>query len=132
MFLRLLSGIAEVGDDRGFTLLEGLVALGVFALVGTSVTLALAGITQAQERFEARQGAWAIAESQLDRLRSLPFSSDTADYRDAIDPVVIYGERRFAAPVTVNAIENASFQHVLVTVWYGGREVVRLESVKAP
>jgi len=58
-------------DDEGFTLIEAVVSIAVFAIVATAATFAIVSSTRAASATELRVAAGHIADAELDRLVGL-------------------------------------------------------------
>jgi general secretion pathway protein I len=118
-------------NERGFTLLEGLLALAILGIALAGILPAFVGYMDVTTRNEVRTGAVAAAQQQMETLRvadpsSMPSSGATGpDYveiedreYELISRYCVRGEY-----CTTNA------RHVLVEVGFGGDVVYQTESV---
>jgi prepilin-type N-terminal cleavage/methylation domain-containing protein len=118
-------------NQRGFTLLEGLLALALVGIVLAGVLPIFLGYMDVTTRNEERSGAIAAAQMQMETSRALDPASMPESGSTGPDYVVV-GDREFE--VTSYYCLAASFcstdsRHIMVEVSYGGKNVFRTESV---
>ena len=118
-------------NERGFTLLEGLLALAILGIALAGIMPAFFGYMDVTTRNEMRSGAVAAAQEQMEALRfgdpsAMPMSGATGpDYIGVDDREYELISRYCIRPeyCTTNS------RHVLVEVGFGGNVVYQTESV---
>jgi prepilin-type N-terminal cleavage/methylation domain-containing protein len=118
-------------NQRGFTLLEGLLALAILGIALAGILPAFFGYMHVNTRNEVRTGAVAAAQQQMEALRfadpsTMPSSGSTG-------PSYVAIEKREYELVSRYCIRSefcsTNSRHVLVEVGYGGNVVYQTESV---
>lgn len=82
---------SAAAGERGFSLIETLIALVLMMIVGLGVVSLFAYTISNNSSTGDRATALAIAQQYMERLRSAPFDEVTAEAGTPIDPVVSAG-----------------------------------------
>jgi len=115
-------------SQRGFTLLETLVALGLFAIVLASLTPLLITTIQANARASRITKATCLAQDKLEVLRNTPYAAITS----GSDTVAEGGSTKaYARSWTVTAGPTATTKTVIMTVGWTDQRAgqVRLDTI---
>ncbi|PTQ73754.1 type II secretion system minor pseudopilin GspI [Pseudomonas sp. GV071] len=100
----------------GFTLLEVLVALAIFALVAASVLGVSARSLQTAARLEDKTLAMWIADNQLSEMQLAPSPPGDGDQQGQVD----FANRQWQWQSTVENTSEPTMRRV--TVWVAGRD----------
>ena len=124
--VRLTNRIRRVfrGSSRGFTLVEVLVALAIFAIIGITFANGLATASRATITADVRTNAESLARTELEYVKSLDYAGN---YTPQVPPE--YQASGYAA--VIDAIElDPGLQKITVTISHQGTEVLTLEGYK--
>ena len=118
-------------SERGFTLLEGLLALAILGIALAGILPAFFGYMNVNTRNEVRTGAVAAAQEQMEALRfadpsALPTSGATGPSYIGIDDREYELVSRYCIRPEYC---TANTRHVLVEVGFGGNVIYQTESV---
>jgi len=118
-------------NERGFTLLEGLLALAILGIALAGILPAFFGYMNVNTRNEVRTGAVAAAQEQMETLR---FGDPSAmPTNGATGPSYVTVEEREYELISRYCIRSeyctTNSRHVLVEVGFGGNVVYQTESV---
>lgn len=122
---------ARAGDDRGFSLVESVVALTLFAVVAASATAWLVKTIQLTSANRGRNTAIAVAGQQLERVRE---ERNSGRQLDAGTTAVTLQSATYTVTTTLYPAYNAACQtgstrEVSVSVtWPGNIQPVRVDS----
>jgi len=132
---RSAAGRGMSGDDRdndsGFSLVESVVALTIFAVVAASATMWLVKTIQLTSITSGRTAAIAVAGQQLEKVREERNSGRQLDSGNA---TVTLENRSFTVDTTLNpagdaACATGSTRQVTVSVtWPGDSTPIRVDS----
>ncbi len=121
---------------RGFSLLETVVALGVFAVIGVAFLMAITTSTRATGTLDDGVQAEALARSHLEAIKECDYEFDYTGCLSVTDINVPDG---FVVTIDVTCSDDggftwkscgASFQRITVAVSHGGRPVLSLTTYK--
>lgn len=125
-------GNRHSSSQRGFTMIEVLVALALFAIVSAVMTASFLGQMSFTLRAEERQGAIAAVTQALDQLRlsdpsTLPTSGSATQ-------TVSAGEREYQV-VTIycqnSSLCGSSSRHIVVSATYRNQKIYEAQTVFA-
>lgn len=118
-------------NERGFTLLEGLVSLAVLGIALAGILPAFFGYMNVNTRNEVRTGAVAAAQEQMEALRfgdpsAMPTGGATGPSYVAIDDREYELTSRYCVR---SEYCTPNSRHVLIEVGFGGNVIYQTESV---
>ncbi len=106
------------GRSTGFTLLEVLVALAVFAIVSAALVKNAASSVKQTAQLEERTIAIWLAENQLNEIRSIPRTSETFPSAKTDRLNATMGGRDWELVVKYETTENPNMRRVTVSVFH--------------
>jgi prepilin-type N-terminal cleavage/methylation domain-containing protein len=118
-------------NERGFTLLEGLLALALLSIALAGILPAFFGYLDVSTRNEIRTGAVAAAQLQMEALRvmdpaTMPDSGSTGPAFVGIEDREYELTSRYCIR---SEFCSTNSRHVLIEVGFGGNVVYQTESV---
>jgi len=118
-------------NERGFTLLEGLLALALLGIALAGILPAFFGYMNVNTRNEVRTGAVAAAQEQMESLRvadpsALPSTGATGPSYIGIDDREFELTSRYCIRPEYCSTNS---RHVLIEVAFGGNVIYQTESV---
>lgn len=111
--------------QRGFTLIEVLVAIGILAVLGATLFSGLSVGAKSNLVAARRSTASALAASQMEYLKSIPF--DTS-YVAAPVPPAYAG---YSVEIVVVPLRDGNLQRLTVSVEHSGDELKSLTGYKS-
>lgn len=117
------------GSSRGFTLIEVLIALALFAIIGITFAGGLATASRATITADVRTNAESLARTQMECVKSQAYIDYSEDGHEDYLPITTIPEGYEIAPVAVEEIQGG-LQKITVTVSHEGREVITLVGYK--
>jgi prepilin-type N-terminal cleavage/methylation domain-containing protein len=125
MVLLDMNGHRAVKGQRGFSLIEVVIAIGILGIVAVGVLAALRTATKTQITVDERQTAKNMAESQMEYVKGLPFGA-------AYAAMAMPGYDGFTATVFADNIttRDANIQKITVVIQRQGRQVMQLANFK--
>lgn len=116
-------------DEKGFSLIETVISIALLGIIAVAFLTALAGAYKALIIADERETAKNLAESQMEYIKSLPYSANytahnlTQDYVDAGYSV---------SPISLDSITSRDnhIQKIGVIIKHHDKEVIRLEEYK--
>ncbi len=123
--------MAALNDQRGFTLVEAVTAIGILGLVMVGILMSFTTQMHANTRSEARTGAISAAQIRMEDLRrddpaSLPNVGQSAPQ------VHMVGNLRYEV-ITLYCSRptycDTASRHLIVEVYHQGRKVYEVETV---
>ena len=122
-----------VSDCRGGILMETILVVLVFSLVGTAVLSGISGTRSSGARTERQGFAENIARNQIEYIFTLPYQEPPSTYPS----INLSGQDYAGYAVSGQAIDdpdsggNPNIERVLATVSFGGGEILSLETLRA-
>ena len=98
---RLMTTLKVSGDERGFTLIETMVALGVLMISLVGVASLGAYAIAYNSGAGSRELALTVAQQQMEQLRSLPFNDASLNASTGRSSTITSGGQNFAVVTTV-------------------------------
>ena len=123
-------GKALRGSSGGFTFIEVLIALALFAIIGIVFAGGLSTASRATITADVRTNAESLARTQMEHVKNheyIDYSEPDHDDYDVITPEGYGGYE--IAPVGVEELQGG-LQKITVTVSHQGREVITLVGYK--
>jgi prepilin-type N-terminal cleavage/methylation domain-containing protein len=112
-----------IKGEKGFSLLETIVALALLGILSVSFLSGLATTSSARATADERAGAKILAETYMENIKKLEYSSTY----DITIPEEYAG---YSVNLTVENERNSDIQKLTLTVWHHGHDVLTLESYK--
>lgn len=129
-----------VHDQRGFGLVESLVAVAILGVAVVALVIVLSAGTVAVGECNQQMVAQSLARTQLEYTKSYPYDSgaDTYPYVDTYDephnPSPITLPEGYAIAVEVEAIlepaTDDNIQKIIVTISRDGEDILTIEDYK--
>ena len=131
MIVKLSSAPRQASTEEGFTLLEVLVALVIFAVVMAGMGPAFLGQIRHNHRAERQTEAIGAAEQVLDSYRlmdpgSIPSTGNATPQTISIDGSSYEVRASFCL---TSSFCNTTMRHITVSVWFNNEELFQTESV---
>jgi len=121
--LRIFIGfIRKMKGERGFSLMETIIALGLLGIIATGFLGALTTAPQARFIADEKASAKALAESQMEYIKKQEYS---VSYSPAPIPDEYTG---YAATIDTKLLRNSSIQKITVTITHNDKKITDLES----
>ena len=111
-------------NEKGFSLLEVLIALAVLAIISVGVFGSLSTTSKVVLNTDVRETAKNLAEKQMEYIKGLPF---TSSYSPATAGSEYNG---YTATIDVAPLEDNYIQKIVVSINWSGRQVTSLEGYK--
>jgi general secretion pathway protein I len=103
---------------RGFTLLEVMVAVAIFAIVSSALIKNATQSVYQTRQIQERSLAYWIAENQLNEIRSQPRGDDNYPSPGSDRRSVVMAKRDWEVTVDYEATENVDMRRVVVSVFH--------------
>ena len=107
--------------EQGFTIIEVMVALGIFGVVSAMMATTMVQLQRTNYENEIRSGSYAAAQLVLDDLRSQNISNLPTSGSGALQNVVISGRTYAVTPsycVTASECTSVNIRGIRVSVSY--------------
>ncbi len=127
--------------ERGFSLIETVIALGIFATIGVAFLAAVTTSTKATGQLDAGVQAEALARSYLEAIEECPFTAtSTYDACSSVASIVV--PEQFVVTIDIACSSDVdfswaepcagteSFERITVGVSHGDRPVLSLTTYK--
>lgn len=111
---RALSNCSNVGKSRGFTLLEVVIALMVFALIGTSIQKVTSQTISQYERIRLKTMANWIAENKMVEVRLSETLPSTRESKEDIE----FGNDHWKIVSKVSKTTDVNFNRVDLAIFH--------------
>ena len=116
----------KIKSEKGFSLMETIVALALLGIIGVAFLNGLATTSTARVTADERASAKILAENLMEHVKKQSYTTNTTSYEYTI-PSEFEG---YSANVTVENIKNDEIQKLTVNIWHHGRDVLTLEGYK--
>ncbi|MBI2916722.1 MAG: type II secretion system protein [Chloroflexi bacterium] len=114
-------------DCRGGVLIEALVAVMVFSLVGTAVLVGLSVTHRSGAETEGQSVAENVARNQMENAFSLPYQAPLSTY----PPISAPAGYSVTATADWEVLDDTNLERVTVTIHREGRDILVLETFRA-
>ena len=126
---------------RGFSLIETVIALGIFAMIGVAFLTAITTSTRATGRLDDGVQAEALARSHLEAIKECSFTA-TSTYDACLSGTGIVVPDQFVVSIDIDCSgdggfdwnetcgSGSSFERIVVRVSHGDRPVLSLTTYK--
>lgn len=107
-----------INRSRGFTLLEVMVALAIFAIASGALVKNATQTVKQTNQIQERTVAYWIAENQLSEIRSQPRTNESFPSPSTDRVSVVMAEKDWELLIAYEATENADMRRVSVSVFH--------------
>jgi len=123
--LRFLRG------QKGFTLIESLVAVGILAVIGVAFGSGLSTVSKSSAFYEQRVTATLLAQSLLENIKQAPFNPDATNDPHYSEDVSWPTDVPHPYEISLDVIEDVTGKQLItVTVTWDGRHMFDLTTIK--
>jgi prepilin-type N-terminal cleavage/methylation domain-containing protein len=121
--------VKEMKGEKGFTLIEVVIAIGILGIIAAAFMAALAGASRALFIADERATAESLARSQMEYVKSQPYSNNVTYLKLASANIPAGYDISF---VTANVTGTTGLQKIDVTVKHltNNKLVITLEGYK--
>ena len=118
-------------SQKGFALIETLVALGIFGLVAVTSLSGMATITQGNVIASERATAESLVRSEIEYVKQCAYQYDASEY--PIDSTLTIPQGWSLAPPAVEPVHatDDGIQKITITAEHNGKSVLSIEIYKA-
>jgi prepilin-type N-terminal cleavage/methylation domain-containing protein len=116
------TGYFAVKSQRGFSLIEVVIAIGLLGIVGVALANGLSGSSKALITADERTTAESLARTQMESIVLQPFS--TSGNYTVVSMPASYEAVITVAPVMDNGIPRENIQRVMIVVRHGGKNIL--------
>ena len=118
-------------SQKGFALIETLVALGIFGLVAVTSLSGMATITQGNVIASERATAESLVRSEIEYVKQCAYQYDASEY--PIDSTLTIPQGWSLAPPAVEPVHatDDGIQKITITAEHNGKSVLSVEIYKA-
>jgi len=117
-------------SQKGFALIETLVALGIFGLVAVTSLSGMATITQGNVIASERATAESLVRSEIEYVKRCAYQYDASEY--PIDSTLTIPQGWSLAPPAVEPVHatDDGIQKITITAEHNGKSVLSIEIYK--
>ena len=118
-------------SQKGFALIETLVALGIFGLAAVTSLSGMATITQGNVIASDRATAESLVRSEIEYIKQCAYQYDASEY--PIAPDITLPQGWSLAPPAVEPVHatDDGIQKITITAEHNGKSVLSIEIYKA-
>jgi type II secretory pathway pseudopilin PulG len=113
-------------SQKGIALIETIVALAIFGIIGVCFLNGLATTSTARATADERAGAKILAESIMEDIKKIgyysSYSVEPGEYEDEYDG--------YSSNISVVNMKNGSIQRITITIQHHNHDVFTLEAYK--
>ncbi len=114
---RWSAGDASRYRSRGFTLIEIMIALAIFAIVSAALVRSASMTVHQSALVKDRTLAWWIAENRLNEMRSMPRDPDNYPSLGRKTSSVRMAQRDWELEVDIRSTENENMRRIEISVF---------------
>jgi prepilin-type N-terminal cleavage/methylation domain-containing protein len=119
---RLFPGMPRLNkDQRGFTLLEIIIAIALLGIFSLSIVTGLGTSSKTLFMTDEKETAKNLAESQMEYVKGLPFNSS---YIPQAIPAEYDGYSVDSPILTDTLVSDGNLQKIIIIVRHGDREIL--------
>lgn len=112
-------------NERGFSLIEVVIALLLLGIIGVALLSGLATASKAIYIADERATAESLARSQMEYVKKQPYATS---YTAPIDAE--YTDAGYSAVIADRFLQDTNIQEITVTVSHHGNVIITLENYK--
>jgi type II secretory pathway pseudopilin PulG len=118
-------------SECGIALTEALVTMGITGIVAVAFLSSMSNTSQAVMTSQERVTAENLAKSQMEYIKSQPYSDENPPSYYELSPTDI--PENFDIAISGEQLDgyNDTFQKIVVTIYYNSAEAFRLENCRA-
>ncbi len=115
------------GGQKGISLIETVIALGILGFIAVAFLNGLSAISRNADLYEQRVTAQCLAQSQLEEIKAMAYdpNASTSPY-----PVEVTLPTNYSMSVTV-VEQVTNKQQITIDISRGGRHILQLATIKA-
>lgn len=111
--------------QKGFSLIEALVAVAVFSLISGGIFSSLVSASGAVNLTNERETSKNLAESQMEYVKGLTYATSYAPA-----PIPPEQQGAYTASIDVQPLKDNNLQKITVTITHFSKDVLELENFK--
>jgi len=113
-------------NEKGLTLIEVIVALGLLGVIIIAFLGAMAGASRAMFVADERATAESIARSEMEYIKNQPYDDTEPQSYDKITPEPVDGYTGYTVKIVAESLNNPDdgIQKITITVYHNGDPVL--------
>ncbi len=113
-----------LGGEKGVSLVETLIAIGLLGIIGGSLMSGMMGIYKATPIVSEQDIGKRLAQSQLETILEMPYA---LSYSPVPIPSIYPG---YTAGISTDPFRDSNIEKITVTITHNDKEVATLETYK--